>query len=48
MAGSPGPVVMGGDSCSKGRGFESWTWILDGDFFTYIVKNVMFILQDRK
>ena len=28
--GSPGLVVMGGDSCSKGCGFESWHRILDG------------------
>ena len=23
-------MVMGDDSCSKGRGFESWRQILDG------------------
>ena len=34
--GSPGLVVMGGDSRSKGRGFESRHRILDGHFFTYI------------
>ena len=28
--GSPGLVVMGGDSCSEGRGFESWRHIQDG------------------
>ena len=28
---------MGGDSCSKGREFESWHHILDGNFFTYVV-----------
>ena len=27
---------MGRDSCSKGRGFESWHCILDGHIFTYI------------
>ena len=27
---SPGLVVMGDDSCSKGRGFESWRHKLDG------------------
>ena len=26
----PGLVVMGGDSCSKGHGFESQRHILDG------------------
>ena len=34
--GSPGLVVMGGDSCSKGREFESQHRILDGHFFTFI------------
>ena len=29
-------VVMGGDSCSGGRGFESRHRILDGFFVTYI------------
>ena len=34
---SPGLVVMGGDSCSKGCGFESRHRIrMDGHFFTYI------------
>ena len=36
LLGSPGLVVMGGDSHSKGRGFESRHHILDGHFFTYI------------
>ena len=41
MGGSPGLVVMGRDSCSKGRGFESWHSILDGHFsHIFIVKNV--------
>ena len=36
MGGSPGLVVMGGDSRSKGRGFESWLRILDGlDIFSH-------------
>ena len=30
MGGSPGLVVMGGDSYSKGGGFESWRCILVG------------------
>ena len=29
-------MVMGDDSCSKGRGFESRRRILDGHFFTFI------------
>ena len=30
--GNPGLVVMGGDSCSEGRGFKSQHRILDGHF----------------
>ena len=33
---SPCLVVMGGDSCSEGRGFESQHYILDGNFLTFI------------
>ena len=33
--GSPGLVVMGGDSCFKSRRFESQHRILDGDFHIY-------------
>ena len=32
LGGSPGLVVMGVDSRSKGRGFESQRRILDGHF----------------
>ena len=32
MGVSPGLVVMGGDSCSEGRGFKSQHHILDGHF----------------
>ena len=28
-------MVMGGDSCARGRGFESQYQIQDGHFFTY-------------
>ena len=36
LGGSPGLVVMRGDSHSKGRGFESWRHILDGhDIFSH-------------
>ena len=46
--GSPGLVVMGGDSCSNGCEFESWHHILDGHFFTYfVVKIVMCALKDK-
>ena len=34
--GSPGLVVMGDDSWSKGRGLESWHHILDGIDIFYI------------
>ena len=40
--GSPGLVVMGGDSRARGRGFESKYRILDG-LFSHIVKIVLFI-----
>ena len=37
-----GLVVMGGDSCSKGREFESRNHILDGHFSQlFVVKIVM-------
>ena len=32
-----GLVVMAGESCSEGRGFESEQCIVDGHFFTLIV-----------
>ena len=41
--GSPGLVVMGGDSCSKGCEFKNQHNILDGHIFTnlFVVKYVM-------
>ena len=36
LNGSPGLVVMGDDSCSRGHGFESRSHILDGIFSTLI------------
>ena len=39
QGGSPGLVVMGGDSCFESHGFESWYHILDGHIF--VVKTVM-------
>ena len=50
MGGSPGLVVMGGDSCSKGGEFESQHRILDGHLFVYlyVVKFVMCVLKGRK
>ena len=48
IGGSPGLVVMGGDSCSKSREFKSWHRILDGRFFhLYVVKIVMCVWKDE-
>ena len=41
----PRLVVMGGDSCSKGCGFESQHCILDGHLF--VVKILMFEWKER-
>ena len=35
-----GLVVMGGDSCSEGDGFESQHHILDGNFSHYFVVRI--------
>ena len=36
-------MVMGDDSCLKGRGFGSWRGILDGHLsHRFVVKNVLF------
>ena len=44
MGGSPGLVVMGDDSCSRGHGFESQHQILDGHFsHLFVVKIVLFV-----
>ena len=46
---SPGLVVTGGDSCSKGHGFESQYHILDGHFSKlFVVKIVTFVWKDEK
>ena len=46
--GSPGLVVMGGDSCSEGCGFEPQPCILDGHFsHLFAVKIVMFAWKDE-
>ena len=46
---SPGQVVMGGDSCTKGREFKSRHHILDGYFsHLFVVKNiVMRVWKDK-
>ena len=44
LGGSPGLLVIGGDSCSKGCGFESQPCIPDGHFsHLFVVKIVMFV-----
>ena len=51
LGGSPGLVVMGGDSHSKGRGFKSQHRILDGlDIFShwFVVKIVLFVWKTPK
>ena len=46
---SPGLVVMGGDSCHEGCGFESQHCMLNGNFsHIYFVKMVMFVYKGRK
>ena len=48
QGGSPGLVVMGGDSCSKGREFESGHRILNGPFLhLFVVKIVMCVWKDE-
>ena len=48
MGRSPGLVVMGGDSCSKGCGFKSQHLILDGHLpHLLVVKIVIFVLKDE-
>ena len=43
LGGSPDLVIMEGDSCSKGHGFESQHRLLDGHFHIYLLKNVVFV-----
>ena len=43
--GSPGLVVMGGDSCSKGRVFESRHCILDGHFSHIFVAKIVLMFE---
>ena len=41
LGGRPGLVVMGGNSCSRGREFESWHRILDGHFHIYFFVKIV-------
>ena len=48
MGGSPGLVVMGGDSCAKSREFESWHHIMDGHFsHLFDIKIVICVWKDE-
>ena len=41
---TPGLIVMGGDSCSEGRGLESQQCLLDGHFsHIFAEKIIMFV-----
>ena len=50
--GSSGIVVMGDNSCSKGRGFESQRCLLDGhlDIFShwFVEKIIFFVRKEQK
>ena len=48
VGGSHGLVVMGGDSCSEGRGFESHHSMLDGPFVTYICCKIVYVCLKRQ
>ena len=49
MGGSRGLVVRGGDSCSKGRQFESRHCILDGFFsHAYLLKDLQCVFEKTK
>ena len=41
-------MVMGGDSCSKGREFESRHRILDGNFSHLFVVKLYFVFEKTK
>ena len=45
LGGSPGPVVKGGDSCSKGCVFESQRHLLDGHFSHLFVVKIIVCLR---
>ena len=46
--GTPGLVVIRGDSCSKGHEFESWHLILNGHFFKFFCwKIVIYVWKDE-
>ena len=48
VGGSPGLVVMGGDSCSKGCGFKSQRRILDGHFSHLFVEKMLCLFEKNK
>ena len=48
LGGSPGLVVMGDYSSSKGCGFKSWRHILEGHFPHLFVVKMYFLLEKTK
>ena len=48
MGRSPGLVVMGGDSCSRGCEFKSWHQILDGHFLHLFAVKIVMLLEKMK
>ena len=51
LGGSSGLVVMGGDSCSEGLGFELRPHLLDGGNIIshiFVVRILMFVWKDEK
>ena len=41
-------MVLGGDSCSEGRGFESWHHILDAGHFSHIFVSKIVLMFEWK
>ena len=41
-------MIMGGDSCSEGHGFESQCRILDGHFFTLICSKIVLMFVSKR
>ena len=45
---SPGPVVIGGDSCSRGCGFESQHRTLDGHFHIDLMQKIVLFVSLKR
>ena len=48
LGGIPGLLVMGGDSCTEGRGFKSLHHILDGHFSHIFVVKIVILFEKTK